>query len=151
MSHIRPHLIDEPHWVYRLYDENDNILYVGCTVKFPRDRVVSLRAERTTRLAEAMHRWEADLYPNGPAAMAHEGDLIDELDPPFNTMRDQTEPLQQGPRGGGMSCELCRFTDRRRYRLTSLHWKQDGWPLLSLKVSCPECGWWQTIDQVWAT
>lgn len=49
-----------------------------------------------------------------------------------------------------MICELCAFTDHRRYRIIDLHWKRDGIPLFTAKAHCPECGWWQAVWQEWA-
>lgn len=87
MSYIRPHLVDEPHWVYKIYDPEDRLLYIGCTVHYPRNRIINLRGENPKAARAPLHHWEAWLYESGPVAEATEGRLIDLFDPPLNRHR----------------------------------------------------------------
>lgn len=49
--------------VYRLYDADDRLLYVGCTTA-PRQRL-----RRHARNIAAAHRWEMDAHPSKRAAL----------------------------------------------------------------------------------
>lgn len=86
----RPHpdtLRPLPHWVYRLYDEDDDLLYVGCTYRHPLDRFQMLRNYNANVRRAAIHHWVADLYRNMDEALAVEGTWIDLVAPPLNRMR----------------------------------------------------------------
>lgn len=86
----RPHtdtLRPLPHWVYRLYNEKDELLYVGCTYRHPLVRIRALRNYNASVQRAAIHRWIADLYRNMDQALAVEGMWIDLASPPLNGMR----------------------------------------------------------------
>jgi len=100
MSYIKPHLVNEPHWVYYIYDAEDQLLYIGCTAKYPATRIISLRGETPWIERMAAHHWKAWQYPNGPVAEAMEGRLIDIYHPPINRHRSgvatrKTHPIER--------------------------------------------------------
>lgn len=85
MSYIQAHLLESPHWVYRLYGDADSrLLYIGCTSKHPRDRIISLRAENPRVGRADIRFWSAVRYRTGPEAHAAEGAAIDVEAPPLN-------------------------------------------------------------------
>lgn len=87
MSYIRKHLQHKAHWVYRLYDADHTLLYVGCTSQLPLLRVPHLIAERSAVWRQPYTYLEAELFASGPEAIMEEGRLIDELQPPCNLAR----------------------------------------------------------------
>lgn len=96
---LQPHLVDKPHWVYRLYDAAGHLLYVGCTSKHPTDRIISLRGENPTVKRSAMHSWTAEQFRNGNVALAEEGRLIEKYRPLLNRMPSGVKQRQAGLRG----------------------------------------------------
>lgn len=86
----RPHptvLRDKPHWVYRLYDQENELLYVGCTYLPPKERFKSLFVSNNPSVKRHSHHWVAQQYPDMNTALAVEGMWIDVAAPPFNGMR----------------------------------------------------------------
>ena len=84
MSYIQSNLRDKPHWVYRIYDKTNSLLYIGCTSKWPVRRIMALRGESPAIMRAPLHHWTADLYPTGLLAHAAEGRAIDSHRPPHN-------------------------------------------------------------------
>ena len=97
----RPHpdtLRPLPHWVYRLYDEAGELLYVGCTYRHPRERIRGLRNNKPSVRRAPIRRWVADLYRDMDQALAIEGMWIDVVDPPLNGMRSGVTARRNLPR-----------------------------------------------------
>lgn len=87
MSYIQSHNRNRPHWVYRLYDAEDRLLYVGCTVKHPIGRLQHLFAENPSIARAPFARLEAVPFADGHTAAIEEGRLIDFHQPPYNGAR----------------------------------------------------------------
>jgi hypothetical protein len=93
----RPHpsvLAQLPHWVYRVYDEADELLYVGCTYLTPEARI-RVHRSNNPRLSSRLHHWRAQLYQTMAEALAVEGMWIDLVDPPLNGMRSGVAARRQ--------------------------------------------------------
>lgn len=120
----RPHpsvLRDRPHWVYRLYDENNDILYVGCTYLDPIERIQALRQNNGTIHRAAIHHWKAQQYPDMTTALAVEGLWIDLINPPLNGMRSgvtaryETNVVPPVAEDGGICPEPWQLPIEERY------------------------------------
>jgi hypothetical protein len=93
--------------VYRIYDARrpePALLYIGAA-RFPQDRLSTHRRHQAPFLQYARY-WTYQWYTSAAAALAAEKQLIQELDPPFNTAhRRRTRagsprpPLRQPRRG----------------------------------------------------
>lgn len=76
------------HWVYRLYDAADELLYIGCTCQLKTRLAWHRKREYGHRIARVASEviWPRD------TALNHEGALIEALQPSFNkrlTPRDR--------------------------------------------------------------
>lgn len=111
----RPHpdtLRSWPHWVYRLYDRDNELLYVGCTYLEPAERYKALRRSFATR---GIHHWKAHQYPDMDTALAVEGMWIDLVNPPLNGMRSGVAARKQ-PRSPRPIAETWGLIEREEAR-----------------------------------
>jgi predicted GIY-YIG superfamily endonuclease/DNA-binding XRE family transcriptional regulator len=71
-------LADREHWVYRCYDADGQLLYIGCTsnvaARFNGHRSADSPASRT--LMQRMTRYSAEVYPDRAAGLAAEREAI---------------------------------------------------------------------------
>jgi predicted GIY-YIG superfamily endonuclease/DNA-binding XRE family transcriptional regulator len=67
-------LADREHWVYRCYDADGQLLYIGCTSdvshRFRAHR--SAKSETSRTLMRRMARYSAEVYPDRASGMAAE-------------------------------------------------------------------------------
>lgn len=87
MSYLRREHRESPHWVYRLYDVEDRLLYIGCTVKHPVARMQQLYGENPAIARAPFARLDAAPYRNSVEAIMAEGRLIDLYQPHYNIGR----------------------------------------------------------------
>lgn len=87
MSGGRQRLAAMPHWVYRLFDDDRHLIYVGCTSLHPLRRITDLRGQNPVLARQPVAWWLAHKYRNGLIAETIEGILIDRYAPPLNRMR----------------------------------------------------------------
>jgi hypothetical protein len=69
----------DPHWLYRLYDQDDRLLYVGITRNLA-DRITSHKRW----LGDLLDYYETDEYPDRESVLAAEAWAIDTEHPAFN-------------------------------------------------------------------
>lgn len=82
-----------PHHVYRCYDADDRLLYVGCTSEIERRMSAHRRGKKGASLwlSVCMARHEVvATYPNRDAALAAEAAMINADQPLFNTQHRAT-------------------------------------------------------------
>jgi predicted GIY-YIG superfamily endonuclease len=80
--------LNRPHWVYRMFDVDDLLLYVGMTHK-PARRMTDWRKHGKADAAHwfnAVHRVSWHWYRNKPQAMRAERQAIQTEDPIHNVM-----------------------------------------------------------------
>lgn len=120
-----PQHADRPHYVYRAFDDDDRLLYIGCTLNFER-RQAEHRWYRPW--ADRIARWEVEQYPNQRDALAAEEAAITAESPEFNAMYN----------GAG----LTGWNDERRTSDTCLHghsWAENAKVNAQGNRICREC------------
>jgi hypothetical protein len=72
-----------PHLVYRCYDANDELIYIGCTSLTIEQR---MRVHRRSNppVAERTVRWTTESYPDRESALDAEANAIYRATPPLN-------------------------------------------------------------------
>ena len=78
---------DRPSYVYRIYDVEGFLLYVGMALR-PENRIVRHRAKRW---GHAIHRYTVEEFPNREAAKAAERSAIHHEYPLHNLSRPRME------------------------------------------------------------
>ena len=99
-----PEHADKPHYVYRLFDADRTLLYIGCTLDFPR-RLADHRQKQPWR--DRIAWWLFDYYPDQGSALIAEEEAIRAESPAYNAMYN----------GAG----LTGWNDERRQSETCLH------------------------------
>lgn len=85
--------LSRPHFVYRLYDKDDELLYIGCTSNVGnRVRMHRKYSPRSAIFAHWIARIESVEYPNYQTALSAERVAIQSELPPFN--------VRWNPKGG---------------------------------------------------
>lgn len=77
--------------VYRLFDKDDNLLYIGCSIKLF-GRLMSHVGPSSWRLGELVARWEYEVYPDHEAALHAEKLAILAENPPVNSDMTDRSP-----------------------------------------------------------
>jgi excinuclease UvrABC nuclease subunit len=75
---------DQEHIVYRCYDAQDHLLYVGCTYDVYQRMSVHRITPRSQQWLPLLTRIERTAYPTRPAALAAERHAIETERPQFN-------------------------------------------------------------------
>lgn len=78
-----PEYADRPHYLYRLFDADQTLLYIGCTIDFPK-RLAEHR--RKQPWADRIIWWLFDHYPDQASALVAEEEAIKAESPEFNAM-----------------------------------------------------------------
>lgn len=68
-------LDDRPHRVYRCYDADDSLIYIGCTVTSVKRRLLTHRRAHP-EVAERTVRWTEEEYPDRVSALTAEARAI---------------------------------------------------------------------------
>lgn len=81
MSHLE-HLADLPHYVYRVYDDVDRLLYIGCTYQI--ETRLKQHQSWFTPWAPYRDRVTVEMHPNRAQGMEAEKRAIAAEDPVYN-------------------------------------------------------------------
>lgn len=89
----------EPHYIYRCYDHDDRLVYIGCSNSVKRRIVTHLASRRSTasillQRFMARHEVDADTYPGSIRGREAEGDAIWAEKPLFNQQHVGTKALR---------------------------------------------------------
>ena len=120
-----PQHADRPHFVYRAFDADDRLLYVGCTIDVDKRR---RKHGRTSSWAKQATRWTVERFATQAPALLAEQHAIETERPQFNAMYN----------GAG----LTGWNDERRAAETCLHghvWAEHGFINAQGRRVCREC------------
>ena len=81
---------EQPHCVYRCYDEDGNLLYVGCTWSWPSRRQAH---ERSTWWWCLVAKTRVTLFPDRPYALSREQAAIEQERPRWNVRHRKTSGM----------------------------------------------------------
>ena len=87
-----------PHVVYRLFDAQDDLLYVGVTHSL-NERLRHHRSDFINPWASLVDHWTSEPFPNRLEARKAERALIAELSPRFNRHHKSPSRATPGARG----------------------------------------------------
>lgn len=86
-------LADVPHYVYRAFDANGRVIYVGCTHDFE-----ARKRQHASGIGRRAVRWDCSRpYPDRKTALRVEGALIFFHQPPCNSSGKNREPYIEIP------------------------------------------------------
>jgi hypothetical protein len=81
------HLLESPHYVYRCYDADGDLLYVGCTVDVKTRMPVHHGFAENGGWPDLVTRVESDVFPNRAAGWFAEKEAILAGEPIYNMHR----------------------------------------------------------------
>jgi predicted GIY-YIG superfamily endonuclease len=83
----------EDHWLYKVYDQEDDLLYVGIT-KTGLQRISEHKGDREKRWTADISRVEIEHFPTRAEAVAAEIERIIELEPRYNVTFANQRPMR---------------------------------------------------------